>query len=276
MGSAIVRALLASGRSVVAWNRTPEKSRALAADGAQVAETALDALKASDVTIVCVSSTAAASEIFDGVTADDVAGRSVINLTTGTPDDARALGEAAAGLGISYLDGTIGAYPHQIGDADTLLLTAGDADLWRKHGDVVLDLGGASRYVGDNPAAANVVDAGFTGAFYMSSMVSFMEATRYMVAAGVSTDAIAELVEYTTGVLAHQMLAALGQIAAENYETDQATVDVFAHTSSAFAEAMAPVGGTAMIEATAATFHRAATLGLGEKDLSVLYTLASN
>lgn len=273
MGSAIARALLAAGHRTVAWNRTPEKAHALIADGAQVVDTALDALRASELTIVCVASTDAAGEIFDGVTAHDVTDRSVINLTTGTPDDAHALSASAAALGIGYLDGAIGAYPHQIGGEDTLLLVAGDADLWQKYRDVVLALGGASKYTGENPAGANVLDAGLTGAFYMSSLVSFVEAVRFITAAGVPTSAIAELVEYSTGVLAHQMLAALHQIDARDYETDQATVEVFAHTSSAFAEAMASVGDAAMIEATAATFRRAVEAGLGEKDLAVLSTI---
>ncbi|MGB6247315.1 aspartate aminotransferase family protein [Gordonia sp. (in: high G+C Gram-positive bacteria)] len=72
----------------------------------------------------------------------------------------------------------------------------------------------------------------------MSSLVAFVEATRFMNAAGVSNTTIAEQVEYATAVLAHQMLDALRQIDAQDFETDQATVDVFAHTSAAFAHGM--------------------------------------
>ncbi|QRY62141.1 NAD(P)-dependent oxidoreductase [Gordonia sp. PDNC005] len=276
MGAAIVRALLTSGRRVVAWNRTPERAHALVADGALLAPTAAEAVRASELTIICVSTTDAAQTALDGIALEDFADRTVLNLTTGTPDDAHALTGWAADCGVRYLDGSIGAYPEQIGGDDTLITVSGEETLWLKHRDTILALAGRSMHVGDDPAAANIIDAGLTGAFYMSSLVSFVEAVRYMNGAGVSNDAIAGLVDYTTAVLAHQMLAALREIDADDFDTDQATIDVFAHTSAAFAEAISAGSDATMINATASTFRRAADAGLGEKALAALHTLASN
>lgn len=276
MGAAIVRALLNSGRQVVVWNRTPERAHALVADGAEVAPTAAEAVRASELTIVCVSTTDATQTALDGIAVEDFADRTVLNLTTGTPDDAHTLTNWAAERGISYLDGSIGAYPEQIGGDDTVITVSGDEALWNKYRDTILTLAGNSMHVGDNPAAANIIDAGLVGAFYMTSLTSFVEAVRFMNAAGVSNSAIAGLVENTTAVLAHQMLVALDQIDADDFETDQATIDVFAHTSAEFAKAISAGGDATMINATASTFRRAADAGLGEKALAALHTLASN
>ncbi len=144
MGAAIARALLSSGRRVVAWNRTPERAHALVADGAEVAPTAADAVRASELTIVVVSTTDAAQTALDGIAVEDFADRTVLNLTTGTPDDAHALTKWAAERGINYLDGSIGAYPEQIGGEDTLITVSGDEAIWHTHRDTILTLAGSS------------------------------------------------------------------------------------------------------------------------------------
>src|SRR3546814_17066177 len=47
MGAPMVRQLLAAGHRVRVWNRSPEKARALAADGAEPADTPADAADGS-------------------------------------------------------------------------------------------------------------------------------------------------------------------------------------------------------------------------------------
>ncbi|ROZ99353.1 NAD(P)-dependent oxidoreductase [Gordonia sp. OPL2] len=273
MGSAIARALLAAGRTVVVWNRTPERADAVIAEGATAMTTVSAAVRAAPVTIVCLSSSDDVRAVLDEVADQDVAGRAVINVTSGTPADAQALSDRASTAGIGYLDGVIGAYPEQMGTAEALIMVSGAPELWETYRDVVVAVAGRSTHVGDEVAAANVIDAGLTGAFYMSSLVSFIEAVRYMNAVGVSNDAVAELVAYATGVLQHQMLAALNHIDEGNLETDQATITVFANASAAFAEAMGTVGEATMIEAAADICRRGVEAGMGDQDLSALHKL---
>lgn len=273
MGSAIARALLAAGRTVVVWNRTPERAHALAADGARVAAAVGDAVQAASVMITCLSSSDNVRTVLADVAPDILAGHTVINVTSGTPDDAQLLSDLACSAGIGYLDGVIAAYPHQIGTADARIMISGDSALWETHRDIIIAVAGSSTHVGDDVTAANVIDAGLTGAFYMSALVSFVEAVRYMNAAGVSSDAVAELVGYATGVLEHQMLAALSHIDDRDFETDQATISVFANAAAAFAGAMSHLGEAPMIQATAGVFRRGVEAGMGGNDMSALYLL---
>lgn len=54
-----------------------------------------------------------------------LAGRTILNVTSGTPDDARAMHLWTQGLGMRYLDGAILAYPEQIGTEAARILVAG-------------------------------------------------------------------------------------------------------------------------------------------------------
>ncbi len=90
MGSALARALLKSGHGLTVWNRTPQKMEPFAALGAETAESALEAVQASPLIMVCIDNYAATKQL---LSSDDVAphlaGRTVIQLGTGTPKEAR-------------------------------------------------------------------------------------------------------------------------------------------------------------------------------------------
>ena len=51
MGSALARALMASGRSLTVWNRSADKAEALVGEGAIAAGSAKEAIEASPITI---------------------------------------------------------------------------------------------------------------------------------------------------------------------------------------------------------------------------------
>lgn len=52
MGTAVARRLLSSGHAVTVWNRTGERAEPLREDGASVADTAEDAVRAADVVLL--------------------------------------------------------------------------------------------------------------------------------------------------------------------------------------------------------------------------------
>src|SRR5262245_48934826 len=92
MGSALGRALLAGGHTLTVWNRTVEKTRALVAQGAGAAVTFPMALEASPVILVCVADYAATRNLLNGANvAAALAGRTLIQLSTGTPREAREM-----------------------------------------------------------------------------------------------------------------------------------------------------------------------------------------
>src|SRR5258706_15926947 len=112
MGSALVRALLAAGHPVTAWNRTPGRAAPLGSAGASIAADPAVAVQASDLVLMCVSDQAAADELLSsGSLADLLRDRSLVQLTTGTAADGRRNAAWASSRGIGYVDTAIPPYP---------------------------------------------------------------------------------------------------------------------------------------------------------------------
>lgn len=275
MGAAIARALLASGRRVVVWNRTAERARPLVDEGAELQIRADEAAREAPLAIFCLSTTDDVQGVLHSIEPDALAGRTLLNVTTGTPDDAQRLSDWARDHQVHYLDGAIAAYPEQIGTQTARILVAGDEEMWLAYQAAVLDLAGASMHVGTDPGAANVIDAAMTGAFYMSSLVSFIEATRFMSAFGVSYEVLSDLVGYSVAVLEAEMQQILRRIADGAFATDEASLNVYADASEAFATGMGTVGDASIIHATARVLRQAVEAGLGDEDIAAVFTLAS-
>jgi 3-hydroxyisobutyrate dehydrogenase-like beta-hydroxyacid dehydrogenase len=273
MGSAMARALLVAGRRVTVWNRTTERAQTLAADGAEVRTSADEALTAAPLAILCLGSTDDVRNVLGTVAPERLAGRTIFNVTTGTPQDARSMRDWAQTSGVGYLDAAIAAYPEQIGTQDARILVAGDEGLWNAHRHAVCDLAGSSSHVGADHGAANAIDAALTGAFYMSSLVSFIEAARFMDTFGVSHDVLSSLVGYAVSVLDAELKQILSRIAAGDFSTDQATLNVYADASGAFAAGLNEHGDAPMIQTTAQVLRQAVDAGLGNEDIAAVFRL---
>jgi len=152
MGRALASSLVTAGRDVTVWNRTP---RSL--PGVTVAASVADAVAASPLVVVCVVDYAAMWSFLP-----DVSGRTVVNLTNGTPRQAR---DAAATLGSSYVDGGIMAVPSMIGGPGSLVLYSGAEDAFEK-ARPTLEIWGEARFVGDDPGRAALYDLALLSAMY--------------------------------------------------------------------------------------------------------------
>jgi len=159
MGSALARAFVGAGHDVTVWNRTPERMAPLVALGATGADSLLAAVAASPVVVMCIDSYAATKSL---IGSDDVlaalSGRTLVQLSTGSPKEAR---ESEAWLkphGIDYIDGAIMPYPEGIGDEDAQILFAGPQIAYARCEPLVACLGGDVRYLGPNIAAAAALD----------------------------------------------------------------------------------------------------------------------
>ena len=159
MGSALARALLASGNGVTVWNRTPEKAQALADIGAVAVDVLKDAIAASPIVLICIDSYASTRTLLeaDGVT-KHLAGLTFVNLTTCTPRVAEALSVWVGSQGARYLDGAILCGPNEIGTKMGEVLISGDALAWRVAGPLLDCLAGKVRNVGEQVGAAAALD----------------------------------------------------------------------------------------------------------------------
>ncbi|WP_433463224.1 NAD(P)-dependent oxidoreductase [Spirillospora sp. CA-128828] len=160
MGSALAEALLRDGRTVTVWNRSHAKADPLVAKGAVKAETAAEAISASPLVIVCLSVYADAEGILG-----DAAGRTIVQLTNGTPRQARALADRVTGQGGRYVDGGIMAVPPMIGRPEALILYSGDEEAFEEHGETLAVLG-RPQFLGGDPGLAPLFDLALLDAMY--------------------------------------------------------------------------------------------------------------
>jgi 3-hydroxyisobutyrate dehydrogenase-like beta-hydroxyacid dehydrogenase len=159
MGSALARTLLKAGNDVVVWNRSPEKTAPLVALGAKAVADFGEALRVSPRIMVCIADYAAILRLFDQ---PDIAplleGRTVIQLSTGTPKEAADSDAWIRHRGGTYLDGAIMVNPGNLGAADAQILIAGPEEAFRRCQDLLQCLGGDLRYLGANVRAAASLD----------------------------------------------------------------------------------------------------------------------
>ncbi|ATY13457.1 NAD(P)-dependent oxidoreductase [Amycolatopsis sp. AA4] len=162
MGSALAGALLETGRPVTVWNRSADKTKPLVERGAVAAGSAAEAVAASELAIVCLLDDASVREVLDPAS---LAGRTVANLTNGTPRQARELAKWVSERGGKFLDGGIMAVPPMIGQPGAFVFYSGPEDVFDAHREA-FDAFGGSNYVGEDPGLAALHDLALLSGMY--------------------------------------------------------------------------------------------------------------
>jgi 3-hydroxyisobutyrate dehydrogenase-like beta-hydroxyacid dehydrogenase len=164
MGTALARAFLAAGHQTTVWNRTPGRSRELDNLGATRAATVQDAVAASALIVTCLLDDNSVRTTLAPAAAE-FSGRTLVNLTTATPAQARSTADWAAQQGADYLDGGIMAVPAMIGGPAALILYSGSTPAFERHAS---DLAAVARpqYVGRDAGLAALQDIALLSAMY--------------------------------------------------------------------------------------------------------------
>ncbi|TYB40090.1 NAD(P)-dependent oxidoreductase [Actinomadura chibensis] len=164
MGTALARAWLAAEYPLTVWNRSPARAEALASEGAKVASTAAEAVEAGTLIVVCLLDDDSVAEVLEGT---DLGGKDLVNLTTGTPAQARARADWARERGARYLDGGIMAVPPMIGvpEAGGYVFYSGSRELFERHRGT-LGVPTGTNYVGEDAGFAALHDVALLSAMY--------------------------------------------------------------------------------------------------------------
>lgn len=189
MGREIARVLLEAGHPTTVWNRTPSRADDLVAQGATRADTVAQAVTSSPLVLICVLDYAGTRELIEPLTTE-LAGRTVVQLTTGTPRQARELAQWAAAHGIGYVDSGMMATPPMIGRPEGSFLYSGDAAAFERYRPT-LDLLGTSRWFGADAGLASLYDLALLSGMY-TMFAGFLHGAAMVGTAGVSAAEFAE------------------------------------------------------------------------------------
>jgi 3-hydroxyisobutyrate dehydrogenase-like beta-hydroxyacid dehydrogenase len=190
MGTALAGALVKAGYTTTCWNRSPGKADELVAQGAEEAATARDAVLAGRLVVVCLLDHASVHEVLDPLS-DELAGRTLVNVTTTSPAQSREFAEWAARAGVAYLDGGIMAVPDMIGRPGASILYSGSADVFDEYKSL-LELWGTSTYFGEDAGLASLYDLALLAGMYVM-FAGFLHGAAMVAPAGMTAGEFAAL-----------------------------------------------------------------------------------
>ncbi|WP_433330348.1 NAD(P)-dependent oxidoreductase [Spirillospora sp. CA-294931] len=185
MGTAMARTFLANGHPTTVWNRTPSKAAPLVAEGASLAASAADALRASELVVISQLDYHAMRASLES-SGDALKGRTLVNLSSDTPKELRAAAEWTASRGADLLTGGIMTPPSGIGQPGSYVFYSGPERLLEKHRGTLAELGDTT-YVGADPGLAMLYYQAQLH-FFWSTLTSYMHATALLGSAGVKPE----------------------------------------------------------------------------------------
>ncbi|MEU7986022.1 NAD(P)-binding domain-containing protein [Streptosporangium canum] len=228
MGQALAGAFLKDGHATTVWNRSEGKAGRLAEQGAVLASSARDAAEASPLVVVCVSDHAAVRAVLDPL-GDVLAGRVLVNLTSGTSDQARATAEWAAERGITYLDGAIMAIPQVVGTADAFLLYSGPEAAYEAHEPTLRSLGAGTTYLGADHGLSSLYDVALLGIMW-GTLNSFLHGAALLGTAKVEATTFAPFANRWIAAVTGFVSAYADQVDQGAYPALDATIDTHVAT----------------------------------------------
>jgi 3-hydroxyisobutyrate dehydrogenase len=111
MGAAMAQRLMSVGHELTVWNRTPEKTRALAAAGAKVAATPAALAEGVDVVLTILTDAGAIESLYegaDGLLSGKVSGKLFIEMSTVRPEVEIALAGKVKKKGAALVECPVG------------------------------------------------------------------------------------------------------------------------------------------------------------------------
>ena len=156
MGSEMVLRLLDKGHTVTGYNRTRSKAQRLIDRGMKWADSPRAVVAAADITFSMVTNSAAVKEIFDGpsgMLAGLSAGKSLVDMSTVSPEVSRSLAAQVREKGADMVDAPVSGSPVTLQQGKLSVMVGGRPETFERVKPVLLDIGPKVTHVGDNGEA---------------------------------------------------------------------------------------------------------------------------
>lgn len=222
MGAVLAQHLLRNGFDVTVWNRSGEKAQPLVQQGASYHPDINAAIAASPVIIICVLDYKTSENILDGVS---LKGKVLVQLSTGTPQDARNGETWARSKGADYLDGAILATPQQMGKPDTPIFLSGSEQAYQQSEPALKALAGSLLYMGEAAGAAAAWDLALLSSMF-GMMTGFFHGARIIEQEGMRVDALGAMVAQIAPVLGQMVKSTSEDIQKEDYSNPESSLEI--------------------------------------------------
>ncbi|WP_341840334.1 NAD(P)-dependent oxidoreductase [Chitinophaga caseinilytica] len=266
MGSALAQAFIAKGWQVTVWNRNRDKVNAFVEKGAIAAASAAAAIAANELTVICVSDYQTADKIIKTPEVESVLkGRTLVQLSTGTPKEARELEAWAGRHGATLLNGDILAWPRQIGTDEATLTISGNEAGFTAQENALRALGNLS-YLGAEPGLSAVLFAAALS-YLAGSWIGFVHGALIAENEGFSAEKFGELIHDISPMLAVESKH-MGRVIEKNsFSNPESTVDTTGHDLHLLVQHSEEAGISKELPLFAADlFQRAIDAGYGKEE----------
>ncbi len=152
MGAPMARRLLRAGHRVRVFNRTPEKARVLAADGATVVADAVEAARGAAAVFIMAPDTPDVESVVTRIEPALERGQLVIDMSTIAPEAERAIAARCAAAGASYLDAPVSGGEGGAIEGTLTIMVGGEAEVFERARPLLEPLGRRITHMG--PAGA--------------------------------------------------------------------------------------------------------------------------
>jgi 3-hydroxyisobutyrate dehydrogenase-like beta-hydroxyacid dehydrogenase len=227
MGSALATALFHKGFATTVWNRTASKTDSLSELGLNVAHSLDEAVRQADIIIVNINNYASTCDLLQHPeTETALTGKILVQLSSGTPQEARSMESWAKRSGISYLDGAILGSPNGIGTPACTIFYSGPEEFFKRAEPVLSAFGGNQIFAGNEIGHASAMDiASLT--IGVSAMLGFLQGQVVWDGENLPAGGFFETVKGLMPLLEMVFADMSRRIAAKDFTGDQASVEAY-------------------------------------------------
>ncbi len=136
LGSALSERLLAAGMQVAGYDIAEAQSTKLAGVGGEALASAAEVAARCEPVILSLPTLDVSKAVLQEILPCLRRGATVIDTTTGSPEETIALAELVAPHGVSYLEALIGGSSNQVRAGEAMAMCAGDEAAYRTHADL--------------------------------------------------------------------------------------------------------------------------------------------
>lgn len=211
MGQSMAHSLLSVGHPVTVWNRTSSRAEGVVAAGAQLAATPAEAVAASELIILSLTDYRAMWDVLGNATAS-LAGRTLANLSSDTPDKAREAADWAASYDAWFVTGGVMVPASMIGTGLSYVYYSGNQHGFDAHRETLTQIGDP-RFLGDDPGRAQLMYQANLDVF-LTTLAGFAHGTALVGSAGITAETflteVMPLFRAIPDMIAPDGIAALG------------------------------------------------------------------
>jgi len=276
MGTALAGTLASTGHSVTVWNRSRDRATALQ-PLCTVAETVSGACQRAELILTCFSNFDVTFDVLKQVgVVEALTGKTLVQMSTATPDQVEALRTFCQSNGINFLDAKIAVTPRQIGGSMAVIFFAGPQALYDRHRTVFQALAGRASYMGERIEAAVLSDFAFLS-LYFAGTIGVLHGAAFAKASGLNVDQFFDLVPSFLQEIAARSQSFKDMVSANDYSNVQSALKTDLAAATLLSDAVDQSGMKMTFpKALISLMQESVAQGLGDSDSAAMVKTFAN